>query len=209
MLRVISRQEAEDIVDYKFVDKNYNLLWTDWEDTNYIVNLLSRKANILEIGTYLGHTTQNIAENTTGHIVTIDICQDMGASLKYQNHELLPREKSGSVITAKNVTKFLVESDEFFQPENGYPYTNNKNFDGIFIDGDHSFDQVRKDSKNAFNRIAKEGIIVWHDVYNNDGIKCPKTLCQPDNTDVTDYLESIGNLVYKIERSWVAFYVNV
>lgn len=205
MLRVVSKKEAEDIVGYEFVPHDYRLLWTDWEDTNYIVNLLCRKKHILEIGTYLGHTTQNIAENTNGHVTTIDICKDMGASLKYQNHEVLSRERSGEVINALNVTRLLIESDQFFIPE----HYSIDSFDGIFIDGDHSFDQVRKDSKNAFNHIAKEGIIVWHDVYNNDGIKCQKTLCQPDNTDVTDYLESIGNLVYKIERSWVAFYVNV
>lgn len=52
---------------------------------------------------------------------------------------------------------FLGTSDEFFA-------TNEKSFDLIYIDGDHSSDQVRKDLKNSLEFLNPKGIIVMHDI---------------------------------------------
>jgi hypothetical protein len=48
-------------------------------------------------------------------------------------------------------------SDNFFQ-------NNKKLFDVIFIDGDHSYKQARKDFLNSVNCLNKNGIIIIHDV---------------------------------------------
>jgi len=49
-----------------------------------------------------------------------------------------------------------VTSDEFFAK-------NKRKFDIIFIDGDHSYKQSRKDFVNAMNCLRKGGVIVMHD----------------------------------------------
>lgn len=43
-----------------------------------------------------------------------------------------------------------------------------KKYDLIFIDGDHSFDAVMSDTKNAFKLLKNESsVIIWHDGGNN------------------------------------------
>lgn len=49
-------------------------------------------------------------------------------------------------------------SDEFFS-------NNNKKFDLIFIDGLHTYDQVRKDIDNSLKVIKDNGIILLHDCF--------------------------------------------
>lgn len=204
MLAKITVEQAEEILSKKFKDYSwgdFNLHWTDLEDTSHIVNILSDCSEILEIGTYLGHTTENIAKNTNGIITTVDVCKGIVDSTKYQNHELLDCSESGSVIESTNVNRILRTSDDFFAA------TQDNSFDGILIDGDHSYEQVKKDTLNALRVVKFGGVIVWHDVYNNDGIMCPKTRCQPDNMDVVRVLNELDIQVYKINRSWVGFYV--
>lgn len=42
--------------------------------------------------------------------------------------------------------------------------TLNKKFDLIFIDGDHSYEAIYSDTKNAFTLLKNEkSVIVWHD----------------------------------------------
>ena len=44
----------------------------------------------------------------------------------------------------------------------------NQKFDLIFIDGDHHYESVMSDTKNAFELLKDENsIIVWHDYGNN------------------------------------------
>jgi hypothetical protein len=51
---------------------------------------------------------------------------------------------------------FRGTSDEFF-------LQNKKNFDCIFIDGLHTYDQVIKDIKNSIQFLNKDGVIILHD----------------------------------------------
>jgi hypothetical protein len=52
---------------------------------------------------------------------------------------------------------FLGTSDDFFKQ-------NSRQFDLIYIDGDHSSDQVRKDLRNSLDILSPGGIIVMHDI---------------------------------------------
>jgi predicted O-methyltransferase YrrM len=201
MLKTITKEEACRMLNIPNLSfDNLNLHWTDHLDTETVVNLCFNRKKILEIGTYLGHTTENIAKNNLdSEILTIDICKDICENLLYQNNEILSREESGRKIISKNVTKELIKSDEFF-------LKNKEKFDAIFIDGDHSFDQVKKDSENSLKALKEGGILIWHDVYNKDN-KCNKSLCEPDHDDVRIYLESRNDECFKIGRSWIAFFI--
>ena len=56
-------------------------------------------------------------------------------------------------ISGGNIRK---TSDEFF-------LSNTKKFDIIFIDGLHTYEQVKKDIKNSLNFLNPKGVIILHD----------------------------------------------
>jgi len=181
--------------DYKeFMGRKYQLKWTTNRDTALIVTLLAQERSILEVGTYLGHTTQNIATAIpNASVVTIDVTKDIVQTLPFQTHEILSNEDSGSFITAPNVQQFKIESDDFFA-------ANSTGFGGVFIDGDHSEAQVMKDSISACKLVEKNaGIVVWHDVYPEN--------CQEYKTNpgVVNVLKALPYKCYKFENSWVGF----
>lgn len=203
MLKQISGFEAQSKVNLEFTNYQFNLHWTDYEDTYFIVNLLKNRKDVLEVGTYLGYTTENILRNTECNVTTVDICKDIMDSTKFQTHEILDRSETGKMIGnwGDRVEKILSMSDNYFA-------SIDKKFDAIFIDGDHSYEQVKRDSENAFKCIKPNGIIIWHDVYNMDTLYDLKRRSEPDNDGVVKYLQSIPQLVHKIDRSWVGFYIH-
>lgn len=52
--------------------------------------------------------------------------------------------------------KFIMTSDQFFEQ-------NKTKYDVIFIDGDHTFEQVYKDVNNSIKFLKEGGIIIMHD----------------------------------------------
>ena len=52
-------------------------------------------------------------------------------------------------------------SDQYF--EFLYRYTNGVEFDLIFIDGLHHYEQVKKDINNSLSFLKKDGVILLHD----------------------------------------------
>jgi predicted O-methyltransferase YrrM len=203
MIKNISKQEICDMLKIPNLEfNNFDLHWTDYQDTSIITNLCYGRSIVLEIGTHLGYTTENIAKNNSSSLIcTIDICRDYNLDLKYQNSEILEKSMSGIKIKSGNVKHKIIDSDLFFSK-------NETMFDVILIDGDHSYDQVKKDTENALRFLNKKGIIIWHDVYNKDN-SCDKCLAEPNNDDVAEYLRSIDLVCYKIDKSWVAVYENV
>lgn len=203
MITNISIKEAEKKLGRPIQNISHNklkLLWTDYEDTNLIINLLYNCENILELGTYKGNTTQNIANNVSvcEQLHTVDIVKEMDVNItSIQKNELLEKRESGIFATNKKIKKILSTTDNFF-------IKNKIKFDGIFIDASHEYHQVLRDTNNAIKCLNPGGIIVWHDVYNLDK-KCSKSLCEPNNDGVVKALKKIKQNVYKIDRSWVAF----
>lgn len=63
----------------------------------------------------------------------------------------------------KGVNFFAVGSDEYFKQP-----ARNLQFDVIFIDGLHTFEQSKRDILNAINVLAPGGIIILDDVYPSD-----------------------------------------
>lgn len=62
------------------------------------------------------------------------------------------------VIQGKNIFFHSETSDKFFEK-----ISKEKKFDLIFIDGDHSFEFVRRDLENSINHISNKGLIILHD----------------------------------------------
>lgn len=109
---------------------------------------MTAPTKILEIGTYRGWTTSNLALNSPPNckIMTLDI-----APLNPNNAEI-------EDIFAKYSIQFIqADSARFdFSPFFG-------EIDFIFIDGSHAAADIENDTEAALKMISPKGMIVWHD----------------------------------------------
>ena len=72
-----------------------------------------------------------------------------------------------------NSKKFEMTSDAFFNIINP-----DIKFDMVFIDGDHSKEQVYKDFINVKDRVIDDGFIILHDTY-----PCDERMIKPENSN--------------------------
>ena len=99
-----------------------------------------------------------------------DIVQKIIDKKKYENYLEIGCDKDSNFSKIKVKNKIGVDplsggnlkmtSDEFFK-------NNSKNFDCIFIDGLHIYEQVRKDILNSIKFLNNNGIIILHDCLPN------------------------------------------
>jgi predicted O-methyltransferase YrrM len=107
--------------------------------------------NILEIGTFDGNTTVNLAENTGGTVITVDLPpdrQDVDGIPNMTDRMQLGRQIRGHSCEAK-IRQIFGDSTRLDWKALGAP------FDLIFIDGAHHYEFVAS--------LADKGAIVWHD----------------------------------------------
>lgn len=131
-----------------------------------ILNFLDAKS-ILEIGTFDGNTTLNMALNTSddARITTVDLPLDWNKNLEievpgeYDN--ITDRTRVGQQFQntsfERRITQIFGDSTkiDFDQFSEG--------FDAVFIDGCHHYEYVKKDTYNAMKVLKETGIIIWHD----------------------------------------------
>lgn len=123
---------------------------------------------ILEIGTFNGNTTINLAANVAedAKVVTLDLPEDWDGKLSvevpsmYKNHS--QKDEVGIHINEHpelqpKITRAFGDSATIDWSSLGGP------FDLIFIDGCHHYKYVISDTENAIKNLAPNGIIVWHD----------------------------------------------
>ena len=108
-----------------------------------------------EIGTWRGESVINVSENAkdccTLNLPRQDIIA-LGLSKKYADlHGFFSKEK-------KNITHLFGDSLI-------YDFKKlNKKYDVIFIDGNHTFNYVKNDTKKIFQHLMHEdSIVIWHD----------------------------------------------
>jgi predicted O-methyltransferase YrrM len=128
---------------------------------------------ILEIGTFDGSTTLNLAANTPAdaQIVTLDLPPNepndpaLATPKEYQNktRKTVGEKFRGSPF-AKKITQVFGDSAAIDWSELPGP------FDLIFIDGCHYYSYVAADTNNALKHIRPGGLIVWHDYSNIKGV---------------------------------------
>lgn len=112
-----------------------------------------------EIGTWRGESVTNVA-SVAQSCVTVNLpdaeMTEMGIDQRYiDSHRLFSKDLS-------NVTHLQANSQTF-------DFSSlNQQFDLLFIDGDHHYESVKKDTQTAFSLLANDdSIIVWHDYGNN------------------------------------------
>lgn len=114
---------------------------------------------ILEIGTWDGNTTVNLASNTEGTVVTVDLPPDeqKGSSIpNLTDRTQLGRQFRGHSCESR-IRQVFGDSSRLDWGGLGGP------FDLIFIDGAHHYDFVARDTENARAHVSARGAIVWHD----------------------------------------------
>ena len=155
-----------------------------------------KECKYLEIGTWFGESIVNIA-SVAKECVSISL-----SDKELQQQGATKEEITVQRMFSKNISniKHIEHNSRTFD------FSSIGKFDLIFIDGDHSYKGVKKDTENAFKILKDEkSIIVWHDYSNLTGntIKwgvfsgildgCPK--------------EKLQNL-YHVSNTMCAVYIN-
>ena len=127
---------------------------------------IMRPVRILEIGTFEGHTTVNLAANApaSGHVFTLDLPPDWGRRYALEVPDIHVNAATGSHTGrqfadsphADGITQLWGDSAEFDWEGHGP-------FDLILIDGCHSYEYAVSDTRNALRVLRPGGAIVWHD----------------------------------------------
>jgi hypothetical protein len=167
--------------------------------TDYLLLLLLAKKydslNYLEIGSWRGESIRNILE--------LDNCK-RAVSLTLDSFKYYYVNKS--IYESSNV--FLNYDDhrlkQVYADSTNFDFSALGKFDLVFIDGDHSYDAILSDTKNALNLLRDDSsVIVWHDYsYDNDH--------SVRNTTLNAIKDSIPNnyhkYLYYVENTMSAIY---
>lgn len=173
-----------------------------------IINQIVKPKKIIEIGTYLGYTTNLLLKNTNSHIFTIDLPSNLITNKIKIDHTLIYKDgdinddylrcvqEKKKEIYLKNITLeeknrlTIIKSDStrisFIKEFTEVQF--------VFIDGGHSYDIVKSDTENA-RSVVKNGVIIWHDFNSNI------------HSDVTKFLneQAIHSKIFHIKGSLCAF----
>lgn len=123
-----------------------------------LLKLLAKKfpaCKYFEIGTWRGESVANVAD-VAAQCFTLNLSRkemlEKGMTEEYTDlHGFFSRKR-------KNITHLEANSLTF-----DFAGLNQK-FDLIFIDGDHHFETVKKDTENVFSHLVHDkSIVVWHD----------------------------------------------
>lgn len=126
-----------------------------------------RPSVVLEIGTYMGHTTRAIAENCPDALVhTLDLPEDFNlaadpAALEKDDHHLIGkrvvgREFKGLPCAARIRQHFGDSAVWDFRHVAGATF--------FLIDGAHTYDYVKNDTLKCMEICPSGGFYLWHDV---------------------------------------------
>lgn len=158
---------------------------------------------IFEFGTFDGRTTRLVLEdlpdngNQNPRIYTLDLPDTEG--VVFQGDDKLLAEKAllstrkYNLSPKKGMVKQILQDSMTFDPT---PYAGK--FDFIFVDANHEYDYVKKDTENSLHMLGGErNCIVWHD-YGN-----------PQFPELTRYLESLADdlELYHIQGTMLVFHM--
>ena len=162
-----------------------------------------RPRNILELGTYNGMTTLQMALNAPAEttVYTLDLPED--ADTEYELTEI------DRLVSAHFKERFDTSTGSYFKGRDDvnvvqlwadtakFDYTSiDGPLDLIFIDAAHDYENKRIDSENAFRLLAPGGVVMWH---NYNDVVCP---------DVTKYLADIASerSLFHLRNTMLAVY---
>tara|TARA_Y100000590_G_scaffold289197_1_gene325573 strand:- start:219 stop:1031 length:813 start_codon:yes stop_codon:yes gene_type:complete len=151
-----------------YFEEKYNFNFKDWFSGNIfiweiIVNKIE-KIDYLEIGSFEGRSTVFMGElNNLNSIAAIDTWE---GSDEHNSEDKRPEisfnkvfenfKNNLNIINKPNINYFKTTSDNFFK-------NNKKNYNLIYIDGSHHYNDVKNDFINSFNCLKNNGYIICDD----------------------------------------------
>lgn len=113
-----------------------------------------KKGRYLEIGTWRGESIANLAS----------ICKEC-VSISLSDSEMRKRHIDNKTIKLQRFfSKNIKNIKHIGHDSQSFDYSKLGKFDLIFIDGDHSYKCVKKDTENVFKVLKDDNsIIIWHD----------------------------------------------
>ena len=142
---------------------------TPFQDAIALLSILvaENPRQVLEIGTYMGHTTRSMAENLPEAIIhTVDLTPDFSAEttsagqLPKDDFHLIGRRVVGREFKGRPCEKGIVQH---------FGDTVDLDFKKIgqptffFIDGSHTYEYCRNDSEKCLALCPRGGTFLWHD----------------------------------------------
>lgn len=130
---------------------------------------------VLELGTFNGRTTTNIADNIPydSSIITVDLPEERKSDTKFELAGIKKNQNGDDELGFVGHNRKLFQNyplelqgkiRQFWMDTAEFPVNTYKNyFDLIFIDASHTYDNVINDTQNMMQCLAKGGILLWHD----------------------------------------------
>jgi predicted O-methyltransferase YrrM len=130
--------------------------WMTQDELEWLAEQASQRSTIAEIGSYRGRSTRALAENTAGTIIAIDTWD--GSS------DFTPEQRAGlfedfqrNMAGLDNVRPLRMTSLEASES------LGDRQFDMIFIDAEHDYDNVKADIQAWLPRLKPGGLLCGHD----------------------------------------------
>lgn len=182
-IKKISREDADIGLNYG----HYTHLAKLINDNNY--------KRVIEIGVAYGNLSEYLLGNTNIYfLLGIDpyIFYDAMPGLESQEDYDVLKEYVINKVERKNISRceLIIEKSDFFLTH----YGGGQDWDMVFIDGDHSYDQVKKDIDNYSPLIRQGGILSGHDITVFEGVD--KAVYEYQKTSGKELKTLPGNIWY-------------
>ena len=120
----------------------------------------NKKLQILEIGSFEGHSAIYFLENFPNSVITcVDMWQNNEALKEFNFSQIEINFDKNTKKYKNNLKKYKQSSDQFFK--------NTKDlinyYDIIYVDGDHYYETVFRDLMNSFKALKIKGIMILDD----------------------------------------------
>lgn len=152
----------------------------------------------MEIGTFIGVSTRFLLEVSKKYDTSID-CVD--PCIKHRSFTSILETRIR--IISKQYEARVNHLIGFWsdQPVKGFeeysiynPINIDKKYDFVFIDGDHTYESVKRDFELAKQCLTSQGVIAFHDIYSWEGVaqfvkEAPVTKC---GLRLNDFLRKFG-----------------
>ena len=145
--------------------KNYNFNYDDWFSGNIPIwnfffkkyNLIYKKINYLEIGSFEGRSSLFVLKNLKN-----SKCHYVDTFTGSDEHSKINFLKVFENFT-KNIEPYKNKVNIYKTSSNNFFKENKLYFDLIYVDGSHYADHVYADALNSFKFLNKDGLIIFDD----------------------------------------------
>ena len=124
-------------------------------------------AEVLEVGTYMGHTTRQMAENLPAAIIhTVDLPQDFSPeqdpeqNLLKDDFHLIARRTVGREFKGRPCASRI---KQHFGDTANWDFREAANATCFFVDGSHTYEYCENDSAKCLELCGGRGVFLWHD----------------------------------------------